>query len=49
MAGLQGSFVVDGLSELEECQYKEESGTAILDYSFEADNNYNIFITGRKK
>ena len=46
---IQGAFVVNGLSELEECVYKENGNAITLEYDFVKTNEYYIYITENKK
>lgn len=46
---IKGAFIVDGVSELEECSYDKEKNVISLNYDFEKSGQYFIYITGKKK
>lgn len=46
---IQGAFVVNGLSELEKCGYKRNGSIIALEYDFEKNNEYYVYLTENKK
>lgn len=46
---IKGAFVVNGLSEPEECDYVMEQKKIIIDYDFKKNEEYFIYITEKKK
>ena len=44
----QGDFLVYGLSSLETCKFEVQDNKILLDYVFDNDMSYYVFITGEK-
>lgn len=46
---VEGAFVTAGLSELVDCDFNNQDNILNLNYEFEGNNNYHIFIGSKKR
>lgn len=46
---IEGMYVMPGVTELTKCKYEEKNNKIILDYTFDSDVQYLIYITSKKQ